>query len=59
MTMPNLTLSVDEETIKLTSVAQRNDLERKAAAGKLKASFKVLSRDMGPRKWTRESVYER
>ena len=79
MTMPNLTLSVDEETIKkvrkiaiekdttltamvrdfLTSVAQRNDLERKAAVGKLKASFKVLSRDMGPRKWTRESVYER
>ena len=51
--MPNLTLSVDEETIKkvrkiaiekdttltamvrnfLTSVAQRNDLERKAAVG--------------------------
>ena len=77
--MPNLTLSVDAETIKkvrkiaiekdttltamvrsfLNSVAQRNDFERKAAVGKLKASFNVLSRDMGPRKWTRESVYER
>lgn len=43
----------------LTSVAQRNDLENEAVIMKLKGSFKKLGRDMGPRKWTRESVYER
>jgi hypothetical protein len=77
--MPNITLKVDEETIKkvrkvaiekdttltamvrdfLTSVSQRNDLEKKAVIRKLKASFKDLGRDMGSRKWTRESLYER
>jgi predicted transcriptional regulator len=79
MPMPNITLKVDEETIKkvrklaiekdstltamvrdfLTSVAQRNELEKKAVVRKLKASFKKLSRDMGSRKWTRDSLYER
>jgi hypothetical protein len=43
----------------LTSVAQRDDQERKAAVEKLKTSFKALSRDMGPRQWTRQSVDER
>jgi hypothetical protein len=77
--MPNITLSVNEETIKkvrrvavekdttltamvrdfLNRVAQQNDLEKKTAVRKLRTSFKNLSRDMGQRKWTRESLYER
>jgi hypothetical protein len=77
--MPNITLSLDTETIKkvrkialekdttltamvrdfLFSVAQRDDQKKKAVLKKLKTSFRTLSRDMGPRKWTRESLYER
>jgi predicted transcriptional regulator len=43
----------------LTSVAKRDEQKKKAALKKLKTSFKTLSRDMGARKWTRESLYER
>ena len=43
----------------LTSVANRDAGDRERAVKKLKASFKTLSRDMGRRKWTRESLYER
>jgi hypothetical protein len=77
--MPNITFSLDEETIKkvrkiaiekdttltalvrdfLSSVAQWDDQKKKTVLKKLKTSFKTLSRDMGPRKWTRESLYER
>jgi hypothetical protein len=77
--MPNITFSLDEETIKkvrkialekdttltalvrnyLSSVAKRDEQKKKTALKKLKASFKTLSRDMGSRKWTRESLYER
>ena len=76
--MPNITFSLDEETIKkvrkialekdttltalvrdyLASVAKRDEQKKKTALKKLKASFKTLSRDMGSRKWTRESLYE-
>lgn len=77
--MPNITLSLDEETIKkvrkiaiekdttltamvrdyLFSVAQWDNQKKKSVQKKLKASFKTLSRDMGSREWTRESLYER
>ncbi len=77
--MPNITLSLDEETIKkvrkialekdttltamvrdyLSSVAKLDALRKKMVLKKLKGSFKALSRDMGTRKWTRESLYER
>ena len=77
--MPNITFSLDEETIKkvrkialekdttltalvrdfLSSVAKRDEQKKKTALKKFKASFRTLSRDMGPRKWTRESLYER
>lgn len=77
--MPNITLSLDEETIKkvrkialekdttltamvrdyLSSVAKQDALRKKTVLKKLKGSFKALSRDMGTRKWTRESLYER
>jgi hypothetical protein len=77
--MPNITFSLDEETIKkvrkialekdttltalvrdfLSSVAKRDEQKKKTALRKLKASFAALSRDMGVRKWTRESLYER
>jgi hypothetical protein len=77
--MPNITFSLDEETIKkvrkialekdttltalvrdfLSSVAKRDEQKKKTALKKFKASFKTLSRDMGSRKWTRESLYER
>ena len=43
----------------LTSVANRNDREKKETIGKLSASFKTMSRDMGRRKWTREELHER
>ena len=43
----------------LTSVANRNDQEKKETIGKLSASFKTMSRDMGRRKWTREELHER
>jgi hypothetical protein len=77
--MPNITFSLDEETIKkvrkialekdttltalvrdfLSSVAKRDEQKKKTALRKFKASLAALSRDMGPRKWTRESLYER
>ena len=77
--MPNITFSLDEETIKkvrkialekdttltalvrdfLTSVAKRDEQKKKTALKKFKGSFNTLSRDMGSRKWTRESLYER
>jgi hypothetical protein len=77
--MPNITFSLDEETIKkvrkialekdttltalvrdfLSSVAKRDEQKKKTALKKFKASLKTLSRDMGSRKWTRESLYER
>ena len=77
--MPNITFSLDEETIKkvrkialekdttltalvrdfLSSVAKRDEQKKKTALKKIKASFAALSRDMGARKWTRESLYER
>jgi hypothetical protein len=77
--MPNITLSLDEETIKkvrkialekdttltamvrdyLSSVAKQDALKKKTVLKKLQGSFKTLSRDMGTRKWTRESLYER
>jgi hypothetical protein len=77
--MPNITFSLDEDTIKkvrkialekdttltalvrdfLSSVAKRDEQKKKTALKKFKRSFKTLSRDMGSRKWTRESLYER
>jgi hypothetical protein len=77
--MPNITLSVDEETIKkvrkialekettltamvrnyLSSVARQDEQKKKTVLKKLKGSFKTLSRDMGVRKWTRETLHER
>ncbi len=42
----------------LSSVAKRDEQEKKTALKKFKGSFKTLSRDMGSRKWTRESLYE-
>lgn len=77
--MPNITFSLDEETIKkvrkialekdttltalvrdfLYSVAKRDEQKKKTALKKFKGSFEILSRDMGSRKWTRESLYER
>ena len=43
----------------LTSVANRDLHEKEEAVLHLRASFKALSRDMGRRKWTRETLYER
>ena len=76
--MPNITLSVDEETIKkvrkiavdkhttltamvrefLQSVAD-SSAERQMTLDKLHKSFRELSRDMGPRSWERDDLYER
>ena len=43
----------------LTSVAMRDVQEKNEAIKKLAKSFKTMSRDMGRRNWTRETLYER
>ena len=43
----------------LTTVASSDAAARKAAAAKLMETFEKVSRDMGPRTWTREELYDR
>ena len=43
----------------LTSVASSDAATRKADADKLMETFEKVSRDMGPRTWTREDLYDR
>ena len=43
----------------LTSVAGSNAATRKADAVKLTETLEKVSRDMGPRTWTREGLYDR
>ena len=43
----------------LTWVAKGDALERQQSIVALDESFERLSRDMGPRKWSREDIYAR
>ena len=43
----------------LASVAIRDAQEKNEAIKKLRKTFKTISRDMGRRKWARETLYER
>ena len=43
----------------LTSIASRHTAARKADADKLMETFEKVSRDMGPRTWSREELYDR
>ena len=43
----------------LTSVASSDAPARKADADKLMETFEKFSRDLGPRTWTREDLYDR
>ncbi len=43
----------------LTSVADSDVHEKHQAVKKLQLSFRRVSRDMGRRAWTRETLYER
>ncbi|MCY4655059.1 MAG: hypothetical protein OXC95_18070, partial [Dehalococcoidia bacterium] len=43
----------------LTWVASGDAAERERRVLQLQDSFKRLSRDMGPRNWTREDLYDR
>ena len=43
----------------LTSVAGRDAATRKADADKLMKTLEKVSRDIGPRTWTREDLYDR
>ena len=43
----------------LTSIAGRDAAARKANADRLMETFEKVSRDMGPRTWTREDLYDR
>ena len=43
----------------LTWVAKGDAQERQQSAAALDESFQRLSRDMGPRNWTREDLYAR
>ena len=42
----------------LASLAEGESDDRKAQAASLMATFERLSRDMGPRGWTRDDLYE-
>ena len=43
----------------LISVTKRDAQKKDEAIKKLQKSFETLSRDMGQRKWTRETLHER
>ena len=43
----------------LTSIASRDIAARKADADKLMETFEKVSREMGPRTWKREDLYDR
>ena len=43
----------------LTSVATWDAQEKNEAVKRLQKSFKKMSNDMGPRKWSRENLHER
>lgn len=43
----------------LTSIASRDAAARKADAARLMETFERVSRDIGPRTWTREDLYDR
>lgn len=43
----------------LTSIAGSDAATRKADADKLTETLEKVSRDMGPRTWTREDLYDR
>ena len=43
----------------LTSVANSDSVDRKEQIARLEESYKKLSRDMGPRTWTRDDLYDR
>ena len=43
----------------LTSVAESDAAARREAAAKLRESVDRYSRDMGPRTWTRDDLYDR
>lgn len=42
----------------LISLADNHAANRKAQAARLMETFQRLSRDMGPRDWTRDDLYE-
>lgn len=43
----------------LTSIVKSDAPARKADADKLMETFEKVSRDMGPRTWSREDLYDR
>ena len=43
----------------LTSVAESGDTARQERIAKFRETSERLSRDMGPRTWTREELYDR
>ena len=43
----------------LTSIADSDAAARKADAAKLMETLEKVSREMGPRTWTREDLYDR
>ncbi len=43
----------------LIAIANSDIAERKERVERLKRSFQRLSRDMGPRNWSREDLYDR
>ena len=43
----------------LNNLAERDVQAKDEAVRRLRQAFRSLSRDMGPRKWTRDELYER
>ena len=48
-----------QEFVRSVAEQGNSDSERERAAELLRESFKRFSRDMGPRTWKREDLYER
>ena len=43
----------------LAEVAARDDTAKKRSLSRLQKSFRQCAREMGPRKWQREDIYDR
>ena len=43
----------------LKSVAENEEIDKQRILNQIDESFTILSRDMGPRAWTRDELYDR
>ena len=53
------TAPMEEERKCLASVSEGSDTDKRERIAKFRETSERLSRDMGPRTWTREELYDR